>query len=349
MATRIDIVGGGIAGLTLAALLDPDRYDVTIHEERPGRLGLGTALGMWPGAREVLARLGADQLLRTGMTPTTGALHLLDGTPCLRAGSAVDVLLVARTDLVRALDAAVPEAVRRVTGRVVAAADLDGDVVVGADGVFSAVRRSTWGERAGARLSPDVAVRGLVPTRPDGEIGEYWGRGRLFGITPVPGGVTNWFCTYPNDTGIRDIGVADALAAARHRFADAAPAIRAVLAAAAAQATLAGPIWVAPPQRRYVRGRVVLVGDAAHAMAPNLGRGACESIVDAAVLAEELGRRPVVDALRAYERRRHLATQAARIASARVAAVATARRAAPARDALLRAAGRIARRRRTRP
>lgn len=343
MATRVDIVGGGIAGLTLAALLDPAAFEVTIHEQRDGRpdaYGLGTALGMWPRVRAVLLRIGAGDLLAGAAVPSTGALRLLDGTPCIRLDRAPDVRLIARTDLVRALDEAVPSSVQRSTARIDDVAGLGGEVVVGADGVFSAVRRSTWGNDAAARRTRDVAVRGLVTPRADGDVGEYWGRGRLFGITPVPGGVMNWFCTYP-DAGEQELGVAEALSTARERFADACPAVRSVLAEAAPGATLAGPIWVAPPMRSYVRGRVVLIGDAAHAMTPNLGRGACESIVDAVVLAEEMNRRDLADALRAYERRRLVATQAARVASARVAALATARRGAAVRDTMLRVVGRV--------
>ena len=54
----INIVGGGIAGLALAAGLDPERYDVTVHEQRPGLPTVETSLAMWPEAQGALAVLG---------------------------------------------------------------------------------------------------------------------------------------------------------------------------------------------------------------------------------------------------------------------------------------------------
>ncbi len=328
------VVGGGIAGLALAAGLDPERFDVTIHEERPDRAGLGTALAMWPAAQRALRRVGAHGALEEVVILTSGALRTLDGRTLVTLPESAGTTLVSRTRLLAHLDARAAAATR-VTGRVEDPAGLDADLVVGADGAHSAVRRALGGTDHGARLTPYLAVRGLVPPQPAAAIGEYWGAGRLFGITPVPDEATNWFCAYRSDLGPRGIDVAAALDDARDRVADACPAVRAVLAAASPERTLAQRIWTAPPLGSLVRGRVVLIGDAAHAMAPNLGRGAGESLVDAAVLADALSRLPVPDALRHYETTRRLPGQGVRVASDVMARVALARRGTRARDAAL--------------
>jgi 2-polyprenyl-6-methoxyphenol hydroxylase-like FAD-dependent oxidoreductase len=75
-------------------------------------------------------------------------------------------------------------------------------------------------------------------------------------------------------------------------------------------------------------------------MTPNLGRGACEALIDAVTLADLLNSRPVPEALRAYNRRRLLRSQALRVASSAMARLALAERAQPLRDGLLRLAGR---------
>lgn len=343
---RISVVGGGIAGLALAALLDPSRFTVSVHEHQPRREGLGTALGMWPSARRALRAIGAEHVLPEPLRASGAGLYTADGAPLLVSSSESELpVLVGRTTLLRALADAVPASVHRVEEQVTDPRELGADLVVGADGVHSVVRRASWGERTASRLTPYLVVRGLVG--PDHTAyGEHWGAGRLFGITPVPGGATNWFCAYRSDMGPRRVDVREALADARSRFVDTAPVIREVLAEATPEATLAQRLWVAPPLPSYVRGRTVLIGDAAHAMTPNLGRGACEALVDAHVLARELnagGPQEVSRALRRYQARRVLPSQAVRLGSGALARVALAERLAAPRDAALGAIGRAAR------
>jgi 2-polyprenyl-6-methoxyphenol hydroxylase-like FAD-dependent oxidoreductase len=206
----------------------------------------------------------------------------------------------------------VPDSVHRVTGRVDTPDGLDADVVVGADGVHSITRRARWGPGSQARLTPYVAVRGVIDQRSDGRAQEYWGGGGLFGITPSPGDRTNWFASFRAELGPRSVDAGQALELARARYAAYPPLVRDLLASVDPEKTLAQRIWVAPRLRSYVRGRVVLVGDAAHAMTPNLGRGACEALIDAVTLADLLNSRAVPDVLAAYDRRRVAPTQGLR-------------------------------------
>ena len=130
-----------------------------------------------------------------------------------------------RVDLLRLLDAAVPASVIRAYGPVTPLPDPG--PVVGADGVHSIVRRSVWGERARARLSPYLALRGIIdePVPPDGG-GEYWGRGQLFGIAPASRGRTYWWAAYRSGLGPGGIDVDEALALTRARFAGRADGIQ---------------------------------------------------------------------------------------------------------------------------
>ncbi len=336
---RIAIVGGGIAGLALATILDPDRFDVTLYEQQPGRYGLPTALAMWPGAQRALSRMGAAGVLESAVD-VAGSLHTMTGEALISV-VADSGRLVARSDLVRELERGLPDSLTRVTARLDDPRSVGADLVVGADGVHSLVRRSAWGEGAASTATPYLAVRGLVPGAMAGH-GEYWGEEKLFGITAVPGERTNWFCAYRSVLGPRSVDVAEALTDARRCFDGAAPAVVAVLAAATLGSTLAQRIWVAPPMRSYSRGRVVLIGDAAHAMTPNLGRGACESIVDDDVLGAALNSLDIDRALRRYNTRRTAKTQAARAASAAIMRLALSRRSTALREAALRRFARLA-------
>jgi 2-polyprenyl-6-methoxyphenol hydroxylase-like FAD-dependent oxidoreductase len=247
------------------------------------------------------------------------------------------VIGVSRADLLKLLAAALPASVVRAYGPV-ASLPRPG-LVAGADGVHSIVRRSVWGERTRASLTPYLALRGIIDgTVPPGASGEYWGRGQLFGIAPASRGRTYWYASYRSDLGPAGVDVDQALAITRARFSPHTDAIDSVLMAAAPGQTLAQRVWTVPYPGSYQRDGAVLVGDAAHGMTPNLGRGACEALIDAATLADLLNTRPLPDALRSYNRRRLLRSQVLRVASSAMARLALAEQGQPLRDGILRLA-----------
>ena len=194
------------------------------------------------------------------------------------------------------------------------------------------------------RLSPYLALRGIIDEPVAGDTGgEYWGRGELFGIAPASRNRTYWYASYRSDLGPGGIDVAAALDLTRRRFAGKAAGIGRVLAAATPEGTLAQRIWTVPALGRYARDGSVLVGDAAHGMTPNLGRGACEALIDAVTLAELLNSRPLPEALKAYNRRRVLRSQALRVASSAMTRLVLTESAQPLRDGILGLAGRLSR------
>ena len=335
----ISIVGGGIAGLALAARLDPERFEVTLHEQRFELPVAGTSLGMWPDAQAALATLGVLESLRRVGIPID---HFPMWSEAGRrfADMSAEGMVLSRHELLSALDAAVPDSVRRVTERVDDVDRLRATIVVGADGVHSAVRRGRWGSRSDAGVTPVLAVRGVVPDElPEHALGEYWGRGQLFGLGPHNEG-TNWYTAFRSGLGPRHVDVAEALEVARARHVHAAAQIRRVLASATPETTLAQRIWTTPRHSSYVRADAALVGDAAHAMTPNLGRGACEALIDAVTLGDLLGRMSPEAALAAYDRARRRRTQRLRVASAALMRVAIAERMQPVRDRLVATVGR---------
>ena len=322
---RIAIFGGGIAGLTLACALDPHRFDVTLYEAQPERSESGSALGLWGAARHALHDVGALPTL--GERPTQGALHRIDGRRLLplRGGGP---LMVERPALLSALERAVPREVHREQLEVTDPSTLQADLIVGADGVRSRVRGLIEPVAAERLATPYLALRGIAPNPPEpSTVGEYWGGGLLFGIVPTSGGKTYWFSTHRSE--LREpLDLRAALTETRHQFRAAAPTVRQLLLDAGGE-TLATRLWVAPPMRSYVRDRYVVVGDAAHAMLPNLGRGACSAIIDAASLAATLNRGRD---LRIWQARRVPATQLARASSAALMKVAVRQAKAPIGD-----------------
>ena len=336
------VVGGGIAGLALAAALDPRRVRVTLVEERPERAGAGTVLALWRGGRDVLDDLGVGEQVRAASLPVAGG-DLRDA-----AGSVLHDLRVPderrpplwfapRPDLVAALESALAGSVTRLTRQVTdpraLAAEVGADLVVGADGVRSVCRQRAF-EGTAPVVTGWIALRGHLPGPALRTATEWWGSGGVFGRTPGPKGAA-WFCAVRSDDRGLTVDPAEGLALAREHFADWDPAVRDILTAVGPDADVQR-ILLAPPLRSSVDDGMVLVGDAAHAMAPNLGRGANEALEDAVTLAEAIHRHGTKGAPAAFDRRRHLRGQVLRVGSSLALRVETARRGAGLRDRVVR-------------
>lgn len=283
----IRILGAGVSGLASAILLAGDGHRVELIDERFAIPAVGTALALFPPAQSVLADLGIlDDVRSVSAAPRAGTLRTADGR-ILAEVPAGDALLTSRSQLVRLLVHALPRTVTTRRHRVEDVRPLrDGaDLLVGADGVHSLVRRSGWPGRSRARSHGMTVLRGTAQLAP-AEISETWGRGWLFGITPLAGigtaGIgTNWFACIPEH---RTESRSEDLAHLRRAVGGRREVIDAVLDAATPERTLVHGIHTAPPVWP-VREDVVLLGDAAHAMAPNLGHGANTALQDAQALA----------------------------------------------------------------
>ncbi|MEN3122325.1 NAD(P)/FAD-dependent oxidoreductase [Janibacter sp. LM] len=331
------VVGGGIAGLALAAALDPRRVHVTLVEERPERAGHGTVLALWRGGRSALDDLGVGETVRrTALPVERAALRSADGAP-LVARRDLPLWFVPRRDLVTALEAGIPPSVTRTTRQVTdpraLAAEVGADLVVGADGVRSVCRQQAF-EGSAPVVTEWIALRGHLPGPPTTSATEWWGPDGLFGTTPGPQGAA-WFCAVRADHRGVTVDPAEAVAAARGHFGDWDLTVRDVLARVGDAADVQR-VLLAPPMRTIVDDGLVLVGDAAHAMSPNLGRGANEALRDAVVLAEEIHRRGTKGAPLAYSRRRHASGQVLRLTATVALRAATSRRGRGVRDRALR-------------
>ena len=180
----------------------------------------------------------------------------------------------------------------------------DADILVGADGLRSTIRRHVLDDGepiySGYTSWRGVTRSGAGPglTR----MTESWGAGERFGMVAIGHGEIYWFAVADAPQGASD---RDAHAELLRRFAGWHEPVRAVLEATDPDRIIRTDISDRNPVTRWHSGRVVLLGDAAHPMTPNLGQGACQAIEDAAVLAVELSQATdVPQALVNYERRR---------------------------------------------
>ncbi len=322
---RLLIVGGGIAGLTLDLALRQSPWDVELVErdraDRREREGAG--LAVQPNAVRALEPLGlADAVEAAGAV--VRRFQYLDHHGALlcdvdlenvwgRIGPFVGIARSALHDVLTS------RSDRRSTGVGVTAVAQDGgkarvsfddgtraayDLVVGADGIHSTVRSSCF-DLPGPRPAGQVAWRSLAPVhldRPDAV--QFWlGADRFFGLCPVGAGMTYGFGNVAQ--GPVDEPVPGRRSRLAARFADFGAPIREYLDAVQRDDDVhVGPVEELPQVARHA-GRVVLVGDAAHAMSPMMGQGGCMAVEDAVVLAEELTAAPdLATALRRFADRR---------------------------------------------
>lgn len=341
---RVLIVGGGVAGLTLAALLEQRGFTPLVVEKTREYHDAGYAIGLWPAGSRILKGLklftklcdaGVDCSRYIIANESGDTLHSFSLDPLTkRYGPLVDV---SRLDLIELLRSAVSDRhirfgvtvrqISEVSGGIVAELD-DGstdvfDVIVGCDGIHSSLRQLAFGDThvdysgvAGWAfwLPPDFV--------PPPEIVEYWGAGKFVGMYPVRrrfGAVVAVHCPLgtPDPAETR----ADRV---RSAFAGFGGIVPWVLRELPAPECMFRVDFSDLRIDEWTRGRVVLIGDAAHAMLPTAGMGASMAMESAAVLAEELCRtdsRFLTPCLQQYASRRRARVDRIQSQSRRLARV----------------------------
>jgi salicylate hydroxylase len=310
---RVAVIGGGIGGLTAAVALLQAGFKVEVYEQAPELTEVGGGINIAPNATRVLRRLGlAEGLDREGVRPLgTRQRRWQDGRTLQRARLnpmceelyGAPHMTVHRAGLLSVIAAAFPAERVHLGHRLVRLAErgdgaeawfdngvrITADVMVGADGIHSAVRAAIFGEEP-----PDfagcVAYRGLVPAERIAALGLELGNQSWVG----PGGhfvhyfvsrghLLNFVGWTEHDEWTREdwtdrATVARALAA----FAGWHEQVRTIIAAA--ETCFIWALFDRDPLPRWSVGHTTLLGDACHPMYPFMGQGAAMAIEDGAAL-----------------------------------------------------------------
>ncbi|MER7793174.1 FAD-dependent monooxygenase [Streptomyces sp. NPDC097640] len=329
------VIGAGIGGLTLAAALRQVDIDVEVYERATELRAAGSGLGVLSNGGAALDALGIDiglekrgqVLQRFGINDAEGN-HItwypipelseelgLPPTVVISRSALQQGLLEAVGDTPITLGAAAVGYENGPDGATVRFADgsrAHGDIVVGADGINSAVRRQITGPEP-VYEAGYVCWLAIVPfSHPSFETGSvlhYWGSGQRFGLLDVGHGQTYWFGT-KNMSVERAAdwrGTKDEIVQAYAGWAD---EVQAAIRVTPEEDIIAIPARDRAFLEHWGDGRVTLLGDAAHPMLTSLAQGAGMAIEDAVVLAGTLARAGDLTAgLRSYEDQRRERTR----------------------------------------
>jgi 2-polyprenyl-6-methoxyphenol hydroxylase-like FAD-dependent oxidoreductase len=330
------IVGAGIGGLSAGIALRRAGWNIRIFERASSPRELGFGLSVAPNAIAALRELGvADVVLARGFAPTRGEVRRMDGTVLKRAefpppevlgGPMVIALRPALHGAL--LDAVGVDAIAsaseaksftldgdRVALELADGRTVDGDLLVGADGIGSVIRRALHPSESPPRDSGLVAVRGAVHGAVhhlgDNSAVYYLGPGVESAIVRASETGIYWFLSLAR--ALVPTGMRDPAAIVAHMSPQMDATFRAITSAT--DDLRVDDLVDRDPIPFWGRGAVTLLGDAAHPVLPHTGQGAAQAIVDAVALGKTLGKAvgdaaSVERALRAYENDRRKKTAA---------------------------------------
>jgi 2-polyprenyl-6-methoxyphenol hydroxylase-like FAD-dependent oxidoreductase len=306
---KFAIVGGGIGGLTLAIALQRKGFDVTIYENAPEIKPLGAGLGLAVNAVKAVMEIGiGDEVLRAGKVMKSIYLkdekgNILSETDSEKLSAkfgSINNFTIHRADLHRALlSELAPQTLqlgkgcidfKQTSGGITLyfhdGSRAEADYLIACDGIHSMIRQKLLPGSA-PRYAGYTCWRGVIneiprSINPD-ETSETWGNGSRFGIAPLTNNRLYWYACLnarPNDPMLRSFTIQALLT----YFGNYHAPVSEILKKTKNEQLIWGDIMDIKPIRKFAFGRIVLMGDAAHASTPNMGQGACMAIEDAAVL-----------------------------------------------------------------
>lgn len=330
---EITIIGAGIGGLTTGIALKKFGHKVTIYEQAEKILPVGAAISLWSngvkclnylGLTEQVAKLGGqmDQLAYidglTGDTMTQfSLLPLIEEVgqrPYPVARADLQNMLMdefGREDI--QLGKKMVELQEQEDGVLVKFADgteIKTDLLIGADGTHSITRTYVLGEQVSRRYAGYVNWNGLVEISEKLTPADQWttfvGQGKRVSLMPVADGKFYFFFDVPLQVGLEN-NRAEYKTLLKQYFEGWCAPVQHLIDALDEQKTNRVEIHDIEPFAQFYKGRVVIVGDAAHSTTPDIGQGGCQAMEDAIYLARSLqiNTLGLEDALKRYQNKRN--------------------------------------------
>ena len=323
----ISIVGGGIAGLTAAIALEKTGLSPVVFEAAATVEPLGAGLVLASNAMKALKELGiAEAIMKKGSLLDSFTINDQSGKPIFKKNSediklayGLDNFAIHRAELHQALLSHLKEVPVHTNMRALSAnQDEQGvritfedgtvhasDYLIVADGIHSPIRQAL-APGSIPRYAGYTCWRAVI----DGidldlhDAYETWGHKGRFGYVPMDGKKLYWFACInaPQQSPVmKPYGIAALFA----QFKNFHTPIPKIISSTKDENLIWNDIMDLKPLKQYAFGKIVLIGDAAHATTPNLGQGACMAIEDAVILAREMNKNHnYTEAFKNYEKRR---------------------------------------------
>ena len=334
--TRVAIIGGGIGGLTAANALSRAGIETAVYEAAAELREIGAGVALHPNAMKVLRAIGVEDGVRAVAGRSqwqvmrnwkTGRVISRTSRQQQEASFGIPGATVHRADLLDVLAHALPAGLvtlgKRCTqvrpdgdvavARFADGSEIEADVIVGADGIHSPVRACLFGPDD-PRFTGKICYRSIVtvpepsaaPTAQSTDGAQWLGPHGTIVLYPLRGEeLINVVCHYDDASYRHESWIAEcSREEVLERYAGWHESLLRLFAAAGTWYKWA--LYDRDPIPRWTRGRVTVLGDAAHPMLPYLGQGACQAIEDGAVLATALTAEAAdpVTGLARYERTR---------------------------------------------
>ena len=319
---KIAIIGGGIGGLTTALALKQAGQEVTVYESATEIKPVGAGIVMANNAMQVFDKLGVRKKIEnaghkiSNIKITDAQLNTIAASELTKFENKYGVYNVAvhRAELQNILANAIGFQNIQLSKRLLKIqqesnfkltfddnTSINADIVIGADGIKSTVRNQLFGT-GNIRDTKQKCWRGVTEfdwtSKYSHEAFEAWGKGKRFGFVKISDKKVYWYAAInemlkKNNADIRGL------------FKEFHPEVVKIISETPKDKIIFSDIIDLKPINQWQKGKVCLIGDAAHATTPNMGQGACQAVEDAYVLGKLFGQgKSVEEVFTQYEKLR---------------------------------------------